>query len=592
MFSTVGKLYVPDIIPHLIKDGYLHQDIGKLTHLIGRGERNKEHAFEAIVKRQWENQKNPGHPLTMQDLVSWLSEQCSLPIHHIDPLKINTRDITTLISYPYAARYGILIISVMRDALVVATAQPWEREWETELAQISGNKRIVRVLVNPVDIHRYLIEFYTMSRSILGAENEQSADISSIQNLEQLVSLSQKGQLDANDQHVISIVDWLLQYAFDQRASDIHMEPRRDRGYIRFRIDGLLHQVYEMPPAVMSAVLSRLKVLGRMDLAEKRKPQDGRLKARATAEREIELRLSTMPTVFGEKLVMRIFDPEILRGDIHALGFSEQECSSWLNLLNRKNGIILVTGPTGSGKTTTLYSSLREMASPDVNVCTVEDPVEMIDPTFNQMQMQSSIGLDFASCVRTLLRQDPDVIMVGEIRDSDTADMAVQAALTGHIVLSTLHTNDAPTAITRLLELGVPPYLIQSTLIGVLAQRLVRTLCSCAESVPCDPRVWQDLVAPNLDMVAPEQIKQAVGCIKCRGTGFYGRTGIYEMLLLEDSIRSMVGHAHDVDQLRKQAMAFGMTPLRHNGAAKVAQGITTPSEVFRVAQSALEFSIN
>ncbi|HXS29921.1 MAG TPA: GspE/PulE family protein, partial [Steroidobacteraceae bacterium] len=289
-------------------------------------------------------------------------------------------------------------------------------------------------------------------------------------------------QLDANDQGVVQVVDWLWQYAFDQRASDIHLEPRREQGVIRFRIDGVLHPVYQMPQTVLQAMTARIKLLGRMDVVEKRRPLDGRIKTRNPNGDEVEMRLSTLPTAFGEKMVMRIFDPDTTVKSLDALGFGSHDAQRWEGLTARPHGIILVTGPTGSGKTTTLYSTLKRLATDEVNVCTIEDPIEMIQPTFNQTQVQPALDLGFAEGVRALMRQDPDIIMVGEIRDLDTAQMAVQASLTGHLVLSTLHTNDAPSAITRLLDLGVPPYLIGATVIGVLAQRLMRALCaSCKQ---------------------------------------------------------------------------------------------------------------
>lgn len=300
--------------------------------------------------------------------------------------------------------------------ITFATAESWEREWERELGNIL-KKDITRVLASPEDIRRYLLEFYALSSSVLGAERDQNdTGAFSIQNLEQLMDMGRAGKLDANDQHVINIVDWLLQYAFQQRASDIHIEPRREQGKVRFRIDGVLHQVYDMPATVMAAVTSRIKILGRMDVAEKRKPQDGRMKTRGSDNLEIEMRLSSMPTAFGEKLVMRIFDPEVLQKDASALGFNQRESELWGEMVQHPYGIILVTGPTGSGKTTTLYSTLKQIAKPEINVCTIEDPIKQIDPALNQMQVQQNIGLDFASGVRTLLRQDPDIIMVGEIR--------------------------------------------------------------------------------------------------------------------------------------------------------------------------------
>src|SRR5213593_1697113 len=349
------------------------------------------------------------------------------------------------------------------------------------------------------------------------------------------------GQLDANDQHVVHIVDWLWQYAFEQRASDIHIEPRRDAGTVRFRIDGVLHQVYAIPNPVLVAMTSRIKLLARMEIVEKRRPQDGRIKTVSPNGQEIELRISTMPTAFGEKVVMRIFTPEVLIRDFQELGFAGEDLKRWDKMIHEPNGIILVTGPTGSGKTTTLYSTMKQLATPEVNVCSVEDPIEMIAPEFNQMQVQPTLNVDFASGVRTLLRQDPDIIMVGEIRDRDTADMAVQAALTGHLVLSTLHTNDAPTAVTRMLDLGMPAYLLSSTLLGVMAQRLVRTLCPhCKEpGEPPDDETWRAITSP-WRAEKPAQVMAPVGCLECRMTGYRGRMGLYEIMLMTPAIRKLV----------------------------------------------------
>src|SRR6185369_6552999 len=395
----------------------------------------------------------------------------------------------------------------------------------------------------------------------------------------------------ANDQHIVHIVDWLWQYAFDQRASDIHIEPRRDLGIVRFRIDGVLHQVYQIPMSVMNAMTSRIKLLGRMDVIEKRRPQDGRIKTRTPAGQEVELRLSTLPTAFGEKLVMRIFDPEVLVRDFRSLGFSEDDQLRWKQMTASPNGIILVTGPTGSGKTTTLYTTLKQLATPEVNVCTIEDPIEMVESAFNQMQVQHSIDMGFADGVRALMRQDPDIVMIGEIRDRETADMAVQAALTGHLVLSTLHTNDAPSAITRLLDLGVPAYLINSTLLGIMAQRLVRTLCPhCKKPVQTTDEqraAWRGLVAP-WKSGEPAQIFQPVGCLECRMTGYSGRVGIYELLLNSVEVRRLIKPQIEIAKLREQAYREGMRPLRISGALKVAQGATSLEEIIKVAPPADE----
>jgi general secretion pathway protein E len=387
-------------------------------------------------------------------------------------------------------------------------------------------------------------------------------------------------QLDANDQGVVQVVDWLWQYAFDQRASDIHMEPRREQGVIRFRIDGVLHPVYQMPMGVLNAMTARIKLLGRMDIIEKRRPQDGRIKTRNPRGDEIEMRISTLPTAFGEKMVMRIFDPDNAVKDLDALGFSNHDALRWEALVKRPHGIILVTGPTGSGKTTTLYSTLKRVATEEVNVSTVEDPIEMIEPAFNQTQVQPQLDFGFPQGLRALMRQDPDIIMVGEIRDLETAEMAVQAALTGHLVFSTLHTNDAPSAVTRLMELGIPPYLINATLLGVLAQRLVRTLCK-----HCRARDEDTTREALGELIKPWQINggykpyKPVGCVDCRMTGFMGRMGLYELLVVSEGFKTRVSADPSMDALRRQAIADGMRPLRLAGALRVAEGMTVMEEV-------------
>ncbi|GIX21747.1 MAG: secretion pathway ATPase [Gammaproteobacteria bacterium] len=520
--------------------------------------------------------------LDLPALCRWLAAEVGLDYYDIDPLEIDVPAVTAVMSYAYAQRFGVLPVKVTAEEIVVATAEPFRTEWTREIERISA-RRVRLVISDPESIRRYQVEFYNLARSVRQARDQHEGQASPLQNLEQLMELGRKGALDANSQHVVSIVDWLLQYAFDQRASDIHLEPRRELGHVRFRIDGVLHKVYELPAAVMTAVTSRLKILGRMDVAEKRRPQDGRIKTRDKRGQEVELRLSTMPTAFGEKLVMRIFDPEVVARDFEALGFSRQDSEKWQQMIRRPHGIILVTGPTGSGKTTTLYASLKMLATEAVNVCTVEDPIENIEPAFNQMQVQHNIGLDFATGVRTLLRQDPDIIMIGEIRDLETAQMAVQASLTGHLVLSTLHTNDATSAVTRLMEIGVAPYLIRATLLGVMAQRLVRTLCpQCKRPAPLDEDAWTSLVSPFKSAV-PKTACEAVGCLDCRQTGFRGRIGLYEIFTLSDTLKSMIRADMDLAQFRRQAMKEGMLPLRLSGAQKVGAGLTTVAEVLKVA---------
>ncbi len=577
------RLELAQIVDDLIADGMVETERGKMLKAVVSGDDRKKHPLIVIAHHKWPNAKSPQHVLDLPVLTQWLADRVGLPLYRIDPLKIDVPAVTGVMSYAYARRFNILAVEVRKDEVVIATAEPYEREWERELAQILG-KRIERVMGDPEQIERYLLEFYSLSNSVRAAATDNPAGQSSAaQNLEQLMELGRAGKLDADDQHIVNIVDWLLQYAYSQRASDIHIEPRREYTIVRFRIDGVMHMVYQVPAAVATAITSRIKILGRMDVSEKRRPQDGRLKTRSAQGNEVELRLSTMPTAFGEKLVMRIFDPDVLVKDYQALGFSTNETEQWQRLIGNPNGIILVTGPTGSGKTTTLYTTLKELATPEVNVCTVEDPIELVEPNFNQMQVQHNIGLDFATGVRTLLRQDPDIIMVGEIRDRETAEMAVQAALTGHLVFSTLHTNDAPSAVTRLLEVGIPPYLIKASLLGVLGQRLVRTLCPhCKQRGPIDEDLWQSFIAPWKTNM-PAMVNHPVGCLECRQTGFMGRVGIYEMMPLTTTLKRLITADCDIGQLRRQAIAEGMRPLRLNGAQKVANGLTTIEEVMKVA---------
>ena len=543
------------------------------------------HPLIVLAEQKWKDARPPHKLLHIEMLTEWLAGRLGLPYYPIDPLKIDVSAVGGLVSSAYAERFSILPVEVNEREVVVATAEPYITEWEAELTGLLG-RQVRRVFANPIDIGRYLTEFFNLARSVKRAARNQDPNLSGIGNLEQLVEMGRSGRLEADDQHIVHIVDWLMQYAFEQRASDIHLEPRREAGIVRFRIDGVLHQVYQIPPTVMNAVTSRIKILGRMDVSEKRRPQDGRIKSRTPDGEEIELRLSTMPTTFGEKLVMRIFNPDVLVKDFRELGFSDDDQNRWQAMTRQPNGIILVTGPTGSGKTTTLYSTLKQIAVPEVNVCTVEDPVEMVEPQFNQMQVQHNIGLDFASGIRTLMRQDPDVIMVGEIRDLETAEMAIQAALTGHLVLSTLHTNDAPAALTRLRDLGVPPYLINATLLGVLAQRLVRTLCRhCKQPGPLDAAAWNELVAP-WKATPPTTVYQAEGCLECRMTGYMGRVGLYEMLSFTPGLRRQLTTSLDEAALRELAYREGMKPLRLSGALKIASGLTSMEEVLKVVPPA------
>ncbi len=519
-----------------------------------------------------------GKPLDIEALTQYLAGKAGFSYLRIDPLKVDVGKVADTMSAVYAERHKILPVQVTPTEVVVATSQPFINDWMGEVER-QARRSVRMVVANPQDIHRYTAEFFALAKSVRNAiKSGSSAGTASF---EQLVELGKSAkQLDANDQGVVQVVDWLWQYAFDQRASDIHLEPRREQGVIRFRIDGKLHTVYQLPMGVHNAMTARIKLLGRMDVVEKRRPQDGRIKTRNPSGDEVEMRLSTLPTAFGEKMVMRIFDPDTAVKDLDALGFSQHDSTRWEELVKRPYGIILVTGPTGSGKTTTLYSTLKRVATEEVNVSTVEDPIEMIEPSFNQTQAQPHLDFGFAEGLRALMRQDPDIIMVGEIRDLATAEMAVQAALTGHLVFSTLHTNDAPSAITRLMELGVPPYLINATVLGVLAQRLVRTLCKQCKQ-PDDTSTREAMA----EIIKPWQISgsyrpfKPVGCVDCRMTGFMGRMGLYELLTVSETFKSQVNKEPSTEALRRQATTDGMRPLRLAGALRVAEGLTTLEEV-------------
>ena len=576
------RLTLTDLLRLLVSHGRVDKTLAEKLHHDRKRDLSNLHPIVIVAEQKWADARTHGQKLDIDNLSRFVAEQANVPLYVVDPLKLDFSAAAQIVSQAYAERLKIMPIMVKDGVATIATADPFQTDWVEDLQRVL-KLQIQVVMVNPLDLQRYLPEVYQLSSAIQSANTAKAGQVLGVQNFEQLIELGKDRQLDANEQHVVNIVDWLFKYAFEQRASDIHLEPRRHLGLMRFRIDGVLHQVYQLPSNIMHAITSRIKLLGRMDMVEKRRPQDGRMKTVSADGSEIELRLSTMPTAFGEKLVMRIFKPDMLVQDFAQLGFSDQQKTVWQQWTRQPNGLILVTGPTGSGKTTTLYTTLKQLATPEVNVCTVEDPIEMIEPAFNQMQVTQHLGLGFAEGIRTLMRQDPDIIMVGEIRDRETAEMAVQAALTGHLVLSTLHTNDAPSAITRLLDLGIPAYLLHSSLLGILAQRLVRTLCpACKTAIPPDADAWQQLCQP-FSLALPAQLMQAPGCPACRQTGYRGRTGIYEMLTLTPALRRVITTEMDLPALRRAAYQSGMQPLMLNGAEKVAAGLTTIAEIQQVA---------
>ncbi|MEO6744397.1 MAG: ATPase, T2SS/T4P/T4SS family [Caldimonas sp.] len=577
--GPAGRLDWQLLVNWLLEDGVISTDDAERTKRRFAGTQSSQHPIVRLASADL-TPRAGDKVLDAEGLTQWLAARCGLPYLRIDPLKVDVGRVAEIMSITYAERRHALPLSVGLTEVTIATCEPLDVAWVAEI-EAHTRKAVKLVLVSPLEIVRYTTEFYTLSRSVRAAV--KMGETSAIANFEQLVELGKTTkQLDANDSGVVQVVDWLWQYAFDQRASDIHLEPRRERSVIRFRIDGVMHTVYQLPPGVMSAMIARVKLLGRMDVVEKRRPLDGRIKTRNPAGEEVEMRLATLPTAFGEKMVMRIFDPDTTVKTLDRLGFGSHDSKRWEELVAKPHGIILVTGPTGSGKTTTLYSTLRRLATDEVNVCTIEDPIEMIQPAFNQTQVQPVLDLNFAEGLRALMRQDPDIIMVGEIRDLETAEMAIQAALTGHLVFSTLHTNDAASAITRLHDLGVAPYLIASTVIGVLAQRLVRTLCPACKTLDVDTtRETLDAAIRPWRLNGGVRPYRPVGCLECRMTGYRGRAGLYELLTVGDAARSHIQPIPDAAKLRQQALQDGLRPLRLAGAMKVAEGSTTLDEVLR-----------
>ncbi|OGW36475.1 MAG: type II secretion system protein E [Nitrospirae bacterium GWD2_57_9] len=565
----------------------IKQDVQRMKLLKSRGEtvhRGRMHleeevsAIEVAASLDLPVPGEPGKTLTEDIITELVARHAGLSFRKIDPLKLNPEVTTQILSRAFARRSVSVPLERNDDRLTIAVADPYNLEVLENIERMGY--KVSRVVAPKSDILKIITEFYGFRSSVTAAAKEMTAEID-LGNLEQFVKMKSVTEIEATDKHIVNAVEFLFRYAFDQRASDIHIEPKREASEVRIRIDGMLHSIHKTPKAVHPAFVSRIKMLSRMDIAEKRRPQDGRIKTEYK-NREVELRVSTMPTAFGEKVVIRIFDPDILLQDLEEIGFSPREYELFRSFIAKPHGIVLVTGPTGSGKTTTLYSALKTVATPEVNVVTIEDPIEMVHDQFNQVGVQPSIGVTFGSTLRTILRQDPDIIMVGEIRDLETAENAVQAALTGHLVFSTLHTNDAAASITRLLDLGVAPYLISSTVIGVMAQRLVRKICkNCEKVYHLLPEEAEAVgLASNKD--GKIAVKYGEGCPQCRGTGYQGRTGIFEIMEVNEKLRAILREKPDAELIRKAAMSDGMSLLRAAAVRKMLNGETTFDEVIRV----------
>ncbi|WP_426746866.1 ATPase, T2SS/T4P/T4SS family [Myxococcus faecalis] len=529
-----------------------------------------------------------GRGVLDEDRVTEAAARASgLTYRKIDPLKLDMGLATRTVSRPYAQKHVLLPLErTPQGRLVVAVANPFDRELFESFHRLTGLP-VEPVLSSKADILKSISDIYGFKKTLARAADDFSAASGGAQvsNFEQLVSLSGTQELEASDRPVVQAVDYLLRYAFDNRASDIHIEPKRATSVVRLRIDGVLHPVYSLPAQVHPPIVSRVKMLSRIDISEKRRPQDGRIKTERDG-REVELRVSTLPTAFGEKVVIRIFDPETLVQDIAQLGFEPDEKGSFESWIDQPHGLILVTGPTGSGKTTTLYSALKALAGPDVNVTTIEDPIEMVWDAFNQVQVQPKVGLDFAGALRHILRQDPDVIMVGEIRDAETAENAIQSALTGHLVLSTLHTNDALGAVARMRDLGVPSFLLAQSLLGVMAQRLLRRVCShCAEETSLTPDELLALQAPLPLLPGGVRLLKGAGCVRCRNTGYIGRTGVFEIVTTGRELRDQISREAPYEKLVEVARLGGMRTLREAAVRKLAQGLTAFDEVVRMTSA-------
>jgi general secretion pathway protein E len=584
---TIG--YLGDL---LFNSGFIDdKQRGELANL----DRQARHQLRQTRSRAMEEEASPFKAVVAMNLVDasgnntriddllmarLIAEDARLHFFKIDPLKLDADLIESKISRPFARKHKMVPIAIRDGKLTVAVVNPFDVPAIDSYRAIA-QQEVELVVSAESDVMQVINEFYGFRASVTKAERDMNKSDFDFGNLEQYVKLKSGAEIETSDAHIVNAVDYLLQHAYDSRASDIHIEPKREFAQIRFRIDGVLHEIQRVPKLVNLAVTSRLKTMCRMDIAEKRRPQDGRIKTDHQGK-EIELRVSTLPTAFGEKMVMRIFDPDVLLRDLGGLGFYEDELNVFHDWIQRPNGIILVTGPTGSGKTVTLYSALKSLSGPGVNITTIEDPIEMVHEEFNQTPVQNKIGLTFASALRTILRQDPDIIMVGEIRDDETAQNAVQAALTGHLVFSTLHTNDAATSITRLTDLGIQPFLISSVLVGTMAQRLVRKICDdCKQNRPLtvDESAMLNLQAPAGKRII---VKEGAGCTRCRNTGYYGRSGIFEILPVDNAIRDLIDRKEDFLKIKDMAVKRGMRTLRQSALRKLAEGVTTFEEVIRV----------
>lgn len=576
-----------DVLEPLIKVGAL--DLSEAERLMKLWSKSKEHPINLLIDLEIADRRRPGKIIGQDELLSVIARAHHLTYARVDPMKVSLEIVGSLLPLAYVERLMIVPVELTPEKVVILTSEPYSLSWVDEVRP-QLKKNIELRLASPRQIRHLLNEIFVVQKAFKAMSREQGQTGSEklrllrqgkIGELDSLIEKSRSRGLSAQDGNVAKIADWMINYAVMERASDIHLEPKKGLGQIRFRVDGDLRTVYRMDHEALMMVIARFKILGDMKLDEKRKPQDGGIKRSLENGKQVEMRLSTLPTNFGEKMVIRIFDKNVAGHDLDFIGFAPEDLRTWEDLISQPQGLILVTGPTGSGKTTTLYTTLNKVATPDVNVCTAEDPIEMEVDSFNQVQVNSQIGLNFAECIRSFLRQDPDIIMVGEIRDFETGEMAIQSSLTGHLVFSTLHTNGALATIQRLVDLGLPTFLINSSLSGILAQRLVKRLCPhCKQPVPIDQNKWSSLLDGE-ELPMPEKIFGPVGCEECKGTGYLGRLCVYELVKIDDGIKKVITADIEITQLRERTRGLYRS-IRYNGARKVLDGETSLDEVLKV----------
>lgn len=576
-----------DILEPLIKNGILPFSEGEKLHK--QWLKSKEHPLSLMTEIEVYDPKNNNKQMTPDDTLGLLARHWSIAYQRVDPLKVSLEIVGSLIPFAYLERLMIVPIELNSTTVVILTSEPFALSWVDEIkVQLKkeievrlGSPKQIRHLLNEIFVVQKAFKAMTREQGHHGAEKVRLLRQGKLNELDNLLAKSQGKKLNAQDGNVAKIVDWLINFATIERASDIHLEPKQGLGQVRFRVDGDLRTVYRLDGEALTMVIARFKILGEMKLDEKRKPQDGGIKRTLDNGKQVEMRLSTLPTAYGEKLVIRIFDKNVAGKNLDFIGFAPEDLQIWEKLINEPQGLLLVTGPTGSGKTTTLYTTLNRVATPDVNVCTAEDPIEMEVESFNQVQVNSQIGLNFAECIRSFLRQDPDIIMVGEIRDYETGEMAIQSSLTGHLVFSTLHTNGALATIQRLVDLGLPSFLINSSLSGILAQRLVKKLCGfCKRLEPTPQDKWLALLDGE-ELPMPTHVYEPVGCEECKNTGFSGRLCVYELVKMDDKIKKAIHSNVDITELREKTRGMYRS-IRVNGARKIITGETSLEEVLKV----------